>query len=268
MVGCLVGCCATLMIETTSISETSVNLYKTTRRNTHRTAILVPKLANNPLSSTKVRNEHENVGDDSRRSGRVSSPVLPDHKRQPPFSFRSHIVPLPLGADYNIHWLLTERRSREGRRPALPCTLSSGFLCLNSILYNPLATRPTFFHIHHSFTLEARLLEIWSRIFHLYRMLFPHINKYRKYYRRLWHSTVLSGKKFWLCDARSQKIGQKRSIKTVNWSFEDVAKFQYLRTTLTEENYVQEEIKSRLNSGNACYHSVRVFCRPACCLGM
>jgi hypothetical protein len=56
--------------------------------------------------------------------------------------------------------------------------------------------------------------------------------------------------------SRSQKAGQRQSIKIVNWSFEDVAKFRYLGTTLTDENCIHEEIKSRLNSGNASYHSV------------
>jgi hypothetical protein len=36
-----------------------------------------------------------------------------------------------------------------------------------------------------------------------------------------------------------------------------VAKFKYLETTLTDQNCMQEEINSRLNSGNACYHSVQ-----------
>jgi hypothetical protein len=36
-----------------------------------------------------------------------------------------------------------------------------------------------------------------------------------------------------------------------------VAKFRYLGTTLTDQNHMHEEIKSELNSGNACYHSVQ-----------
>ena len=33
--------------------------------------------------------------------------------------------------------------------------------------------------------------------------------------------------------------------------------FKYLGTTLTNQNAIQEEIKSRLRSGNACYYSVQ-----------
>jgi hypothetical protein len=36
-----------------------------------------------------------------------------------------------------------------------------------------------------------------------------------------------------------------------------VAKLKFLETTLTDQNYMHEEINSRLNSGNACYHSVQ-----------
>ena len=33
--------------------------------------------------------------------------------------------------------------------------------------------------------------------------------------------------------------------------------FKYLGTNLTNQNCIQEEIKSRVKSGNACYHSVQ-----------
>jgi hypothetical protein len=57
--------------------------------------------------------------------------------------------------------------------------------------------------------------------------------------------------------SRSQKIGQKHSTKISNRSIEDVAKFKYVRTTLTDQNCMHKEIKSRLNSGKACYHLVQ-----------
>jgi hypothetical protein len=46
-------------------------------------------------------------------------------------------------------------------------------------------------------------------------------------------------------------------MKVVNGSFEGVAEFKYLGTTLTYENCMNEEIKSKINLGNACYHSVQ-----------
>ena len=44
-------------------------------------------------------------------------------------------------------------------------------------------------------------------------------------------------------------------ITTGSKSFERVEQFTYLGTTLTNRNSMPEEIKSRLKSGNACFHS-------------
>jgi hypothetical protein len=43
-------------------------------------------------------------------------------------------------------------------------------------------------------------------------------------------------------------------MKTDNSSIERVEEFKYLGTTLTNQNSIQEEIKSRLKLGNAYYH--------------
>jgi hypothetical protein len=51
--------------------------------------------------------------------------------------------------------------------------------------------------------------------------------------------------------------GQNQNIRIANESFENVEKFKYLGTTLKYQNDVYDEIKSRLNSGNACYYSVQ-----------
>ena len=46
-------------------------------------------------------------------------------------------------------------------------------------------------------------------------------------------------------------------MKMDNSSIERVEEFKYLRTTLTNQNSIQEEIKRRLKLGNACYYSVQ-----------
>jgi hypothetical protein len=68
---------------------------------------------------------------------------------------------------------------------------------------------------------------------------------------------VNPGKTKYMLMSHSQKIGQKHSIKIANRFFEDVAKFRYLGTMLTDQNCMHKEIKSRLNLGNARYHSVQ-----------
>jgi hypothetical protein len=51
-----------------------------------------------------------------------------------------------------------------------------------------------------------------------------------------------------------QNVGQNRDIKLANRSFENVSQFKYLGTSVTNQNLIKEEIKRRLDSGNASYH--------------
>jgi hypothetical protein len=65
---------------------------------------------------------------------------------------------------------------------------------------------------------------------------------------------------------RHQIAGQNHDIEIGNRSFKNLAQFKYLGMTETNQNLIQGEIKRRLNSGNACYHSVQNFCLLVCCL--
>jgi hypothetical protein len=79
---------------------------------------------------------------------------------------------------------------------------------------------------------------------------------------------VNAGKTKYMLVSRGQNVDQIWNIKIGNRSFENVSQFKYLRTTVTNQNLIHEEIKRRLNSGNACYHSVENFCLLSCCRKM
>ncbi|KAJ4446909.1 hypothetical protein ANN_13610 [Periplaneta americana] len=56
--------------------------------------------------------------------------------------------------------------------------------------------------------------------------------------------------------SRDQNILRNGTIKIGDLSFEEVEKFRYLGATVTNINDTREEIKRRMNMGNACYYSV------------
>jgi hypothetical protein len=65
------------------------------------------------------------------------------------------------------------------------------------------------------------------------------------------------GKTKYILLSRHQNVGHNRDIKIAIRSFENVSEFKYLGTTVKNQNFIHEKIKKRLNSGNACYHSVQ-----------
>ena len=54
-----------------------------------------------------------------------------------------------------------------------------------------------------------------------------------------------------------QNAGRSHNTKNDNSSYERVEDLKYLETTLTDQHSLQEEINSRLNSGNSCCHSMQ-----------
>ena len=70
---------------------------------------------------------------------------------------------------------------------------------------------------------------------------------------------VNTDKTKYMVTSRDQNAGRSQNMRTENRSFERVGEFKYLGTTLTNQSSIQEEIKSRLNSQNACYYSVQNF---------
>ena len=53
-------------------------------------------------------------------------------------------------------------------------------------------------------------------------------------------------------------------MKSVNSALERVEEFKYMVTTLTNQNSIQEEMKSRFKSGHACYHLVQNLLSSVC----
>jgi len=65
---------------------------------------------------------------------------------------------------------------------------------------------------------------------------------------------VCADKTKYMVMSRDYNAGRIQCVRIDNSTFESVEGFKYLGTTLTNQNCVAEEIKSRLRSGNACSH--------------
>ena len=63
---------------------------------------------------------------------------------------------------------------------------------------------------------------------------------------------VSADKTKYMVMSRNQNAGRNHSMRIDNSTFERVEEFKYLGTTLTNQNSILEEIKSRLRSGSAC----------------
>ena len=73
---------------------------------------------------------------------------------------------------------------------------------------------------------------------------------------------VSADKSKYMVMSQNQNAGRIHSVRIDNSTFERVDEFKYLGTSLTNQNSIAEEIKSRLRSGNASIIRCRIFCLP------
>ena len=64
-------------------------------------------------------------------------------------------------------------------------------------------------------------------------------------------NTTQPSRKFYSKLTLSETVTRIHSVRIDNSTFDRVEEFKYLGTTLTNQNSIAEEIKSRLKSGNA-----------------
>ena len=62
--------------------------------------------------------------------------------------------------------------------------------------------------------------------------------------------------------SRDGNAGRIQSVRIDSSTFVKMEYSKYLGRNLTNKKSIAEEIKSRLRSGNACYHSVKKFFLP------
>ena len=68
---------------------------------------------------------------------------------------------------------------------------------------------------------------------------------------------VSADKTKYMVMSRDKNAGRNYNMRNDNTTFESVEEIKYLGATLTYQNSIPAEIKCRLRSGNACYHSAQ-----------
>ena len=68
----------------------------------------------------------------------------------------------------------------------------------------------------------------------------------------------------YMITSHQQNIVQNQNIVIENLSFEKVENFKYLGVMVTNTNDIHEEIKRRINMGNACYYSLEKILSSHC----
>ena len=70
------------------------------------------------------------------------------------------------------------------------------------------------------------------------------------------------------CKTKRMEIGRYQDmianelIRIGSNSYDEVKTFKYFESLVTNENYIQDEIKCRLKAGNSCYYSVQTLWSP------
>ena len=73
---------------------------------------------------------------------------------------------------------------------------------------------------------------------------------------------VNAGKPKYMVMSRDQNAGRSHNMRIDNIAFERVEEFKHLGTTLTNQNSIQEEIKS--SQGMLAIIRCKIFCLPVC----
>ena len=69
--------------------------------------------------------------------------------------------------------------------------------------------------------------------------------------------SINTGKTKYMEMGRHRGMISNANIKISSHSYEIGKTFKYLGSLLTNQNSIQDEVKSRHNTGNSCYYSVR-----------